>query len=142
MFEVITAAIVIVIALMLYKDKREKEQLISTFRDMFTTLADSTRQFHESVAKMQLAHFDDLEKQSTRQLQILEKQAKSFLETIQAQHEVSALTKQEPPKIEKIVENTIEVEEPQDIPLTEESRIPFIAGVTNFKFEGEEQILD
>jgi len=113
------------------------------------TLKEVTTTFIEQVALMEKNHWEQLEKQSTKQLQILEKQTKDFIGVMGDFIEASKPIQPPPPLVpdihtlDKVLEreNTIEKEELEEQSLDQIERIPMTDGI-KVQFEGEELIHD
>lgn len=108
--------------------KRMVDQYIERSREKDSAYIDS-------LTKLQIQHFATLEKTSAKHLDMLNKQLKEF---------TSYLHKMSQPQINhekyKAVKNEIDKKDPDEIPITEETRIPIVNGV-KVKFEDEEEIL-
>jgi uncharacterized protein (DUF885 family) len=110
---------------------------------------DLTQVFMQSLTEITKSHFEQLEKQSSRQLAILEKQTKNFLDAMTTftiamkEHPVQSVSPM-PDLLDKTErKNTIEKEEPQEQFLDEIGRIPNILDMKvklldEEKFFGEE----
>lgn len=115
-------------------------------RNFYNLIQSNTNTFIEQLTAVEKSHFEQVEKQSTKQLTILEKQTKDFLNTIATitetmQEKPQPLPQPMPDLLDKTSrENTIEEEQPKDYFLDEISRIPNINEM-NVKFIDNEQIL-
>lgn len=121
-------------------DKQDQFDIVRSYSD---TVKEISVAFMQEIAGVEKNHFEQVEKQSTKQLQILEKQTKDFIGVMEKFIEAS-----KPPK-EKITElisnlpereNTIAKEEEEEKSLEDIERIPIVNGI-NVQFEGQEEIL-
>ena len=107
-----------------------------------------TTNFMIQLADVEKKHWEQLEKQSSKQLQILEKQTKDFIGVMTEFIEASKPPVAPPPLVadmtilDKVMEreNTIEKEEKDENFLDEIQRIPMTGNNINVQFDGEEQI--
>ena len=111
----------------------------------------SIGKFMESVSSIQIEHFRDLEKTSDKQLRLMEGHFTDFMKHLKDTEEMlisgninnyygAKNPQQAKDIITSEVENAIEKKETDEIPITDEMRIPIIDGV-KVKFEDEEEIL-
>lgn len=106
-----------------------------------------TISYIDELALLEQKHWEQLEKQSTKQLQILEKQTKDFMSVMGDFINVYKTTNPPPAPVvhsdllDKILdkENTIEKEETEELNLDEIPRIPMTNGI-GVQFEGDEEI--
>lgn len=147
--------IVLIIALIIqagvflyvFKMLERKDTVDDTRSGQFYQLIQSnTNTFIEQLSAVEKSHFEQVEKQSSKQLTILEKQTRDFLSAI------TDITENMKPPIDRIkplpdlldksekITNSIEKEEPKDYFLDEIARIPNINDM-NVKFLDNEQIL-
>lgn len=147
-FDITVQAIAfLLVFLMLYKkDERDKNHSETILRNIFSTQRETTREFMEQIAKIEKSHFETNEKQTGKQVKILEENTKHFLEamtefTIAMQPKPVPLS---PDLIDKTpIKNSIEEEQPKEYFLDEISRIPNIGDMKvkfldEDKFSGEE----
>ncbi len=109
-----------------------------------TSFKEVTTSYIEQLSKLEAEHWKQLEKQSTKQLQILEKQTKDFMSVMSDFIEASKPVAQpiaHPELLDKILEreNTIEKEELEEQNLEDIPRIPMTNGI-GVQFEGDEEI--
>lgn len=122
------------------KDKERQNDILTSYSD---TLKLVSTTFMEEIGEIERVHFQQVEKQSAKQLDILGKQTKDFLTAMTDFVEVS---KPQPvPIVPDLLdnsrrENTIEKEETPEIPLDDMSRIPMVEGIKGVRFEDEEEI--
>lgn len=107
---------------------------ISKFLSFFT---DENKKLYEMVGKMQIEHFKELEKQSSKQFQEMGKQTEKILKHFEQKTEKEVIKPL--PFMADSVENTIEKEDLDEIPLDAMDRIPMVNGI-NLKFEDKEEI--
>lgn len=123
-------------------DNDRNTEVVKMYAD---TVKDISTKFMEQTAYVQKSHFEQLEKQSSKQLTILEKQTKDFIgvmgDFIDANKEQQPLYR-DTHLLDKVLEreNSIEKEEIPEQNLEDIPRIPILDGV-NVQFEGEEEIL-
>lgn len=125
------------------RDERGDEKTSKLLESHYMTLQTISSDFMAKLSEIQGKHFEQLEKQSGKQLTILEKQTKDFLKAIT---DLAVTYQPKPPEItphlldnmEKI-ENSIEKEEVEEKGLDEIPRIPLVNGL-NVQMEGEEEI--
>lgn len=148
-YDFLTITAILVLFLYIFKllqDKGEKsktdtDSIVKAYSD---TVKEISTTFMEEIGKVQKAHFEQLEKQSSKQLVILEKQTKDFMgvmsDFIQASKPERELIR-DTSMLDKILqtENSIEKEEIPEQNLEDIPRIPITQGV-NVMFEGEEEI--
>lgn len=109
-----------------------------------TSLKEVTNKFIEEIARVEKSHFEQLEKQSSKQLQILERQTKDFIGVMG--EFIEASRSKTPDKVEQFVErlpqkeNTIEKEEPEEFNLEDIPRIPMMGNNVGVQFDGDEEI--
>ena len=105
----------------------------------------------ETVSSMQIEHFRDLERTSDKQLKLLDNHFNDFMKHLKETEEMlisgninnyynAKNPQQAKDLITSAVENTIENKETDEIPITDDMRVPIIDGV-KVKFEDEEEIL-
>ncbi len=110
-----------------------------------TSFKEVTTSYIEQLSKLEAEHWKQVEKQSGKQLQILEKQTKDFIGVMEkfiesqrpvvANKEVTELISKLPDR-----ENTIAKEEMEEKELDDIDRVPIVNGM-NLQFEGEEEIM-
>lgn len=108
------------------------------------TIDKVVEKFIQKVADIERTHFEQLQKQSTRQLEILEKQSGDFIDALASLKQPAPEIKQlvsDPHVLDKIMEteNSIEKEEIPEQNLDDINRIPLINNL-NVQFEGEEEV--
>ncbi len=126
------------------KHNDERRQIHDLFSQYTNTTAVTSEKFMEKMAEIQTSHFEQLEKQSGKQLIILEKQTKDFMGVMS---DFIAATRASQPLVpdtsllDKFLEteNSIEKEEIPEQNLEDMSRIPIVSGI-NVQFDGEEEI--
>src|SRR5882724_9799528 len=129
------------------KDKDEKSRLNSLLATHISSLEKTSTTFMQEISKVEMRHFEQLEKTGSKQLTILEKQTKDFLSAMTDFIKALKETPQAVPldMMPHLLDNSgernsIEKEEIADVPLSEIGRIPNINSL-NIKFEDDEQIL-
>lgn len=141
---IIQSIVFLVVFFFIYKkDEDDKDRtgiIMQSYSDM---IKDTTEKYVEELGKVHVSHFEQLEKQSTKQLQILERQTKDYMVGMTKLAEAMQPAPQPivgPDLLDKRqpVENTIEKEDIPDQSLADMPRFP-LDGV-NIKFEGEEEI--
>lgn len=133
-FDITVQAIAFLIVFwMLYKkDEKDKEHSELLLRNSFSTQKETTQTFMEQIAKIEKIHFETNEKQTGKQLKILEENTRHFLSamtefTIAMQPKPVPLSQPVPDLLDKTErKNTIEEEQPKEYFLDEISRIPNI----------------
>ncbi len=129
--------------------QNEKQNKFNT--GMFDAMERLMKGTAETVASMQIEHFRDLEKTSDRQLKLMENHFTGFMKHLKDTEELlisgninnyygAKNPQQAKDLITSAVENTIEEKETDEIPITDDMRVPIIDGV-KVKFEDEEEIL-
>lgn len=125
------------------RDSSESDRTEAILDTYASTVSETIKTFMEQVALTEKHHFEQLEKQSTKQLQVMEKQTKDFLTSIA---DIAAAFKPDPvpfpmPDLldKSQRENTIEKEELPETFLDEMPRIPLADGL-KVKFEDDEEI--
>lgn len=142
----IESVVFLVVFFFIYqKNDRDQVQTGVIMQQYSTMLKDTTEKFIQELSKVQINHFNNLERTSTKQLQILERQTKDYMKGITDLAEALKPTPAPivgPDLLDKVVhtENTIEKEEIPEQSLEDMSRIPLVDGI-NFQFEGEEEII-
>lgn len=122
-------------------DQDKTNDIVKSYSDMVKGLSTS---FMEGITQVQMSHFEQVEKQSTKQLQILERQTKDFIGVMGDFIEASKPPVQ-PDRVVNFLdklpqrENTIEKEEIEEQNLDEIPRIPMTNGI-GVQFEGDEEI--
>ena len=97
------------------------------FKNSLDQINANTEKFYDTVGKMQIKHFENLEKHSAKLLKLIDqKPAREILVP-------------EIRKLEDIDLNEIEKEQITEDPFTEENHIPIVQGL-NLQMEGEELI--
>lgn len=114
------------------------------FSQVIGYLSEANKAMYEMFGKIIAEHFKQLEKQSDKQMKVLEKQSQQFLTSLEgivnyekAKEEKEAF-KPVPLNSEK-VENTIEEKDTEEVDLSDSNRVPIVDGV-KIKFEDEEDI--
>lgn len=125
---------VAVIAATVYKSKQDHDNLVDYTKRIIALTIESTTRHQKDLEKLQVEHFKNLEKHALNQIKILEEQSKEFIKQTKSNSVERAISNFGP-----ITKNDISKEEIEEIPLTEDMRMPIVDGL-KFKFEGEEQI--
>lgn len=122
----------------------KKDNTAEIVQILSTSLKEVTTTFIEELARVEKSHFEQLEKQSTKQLQILERQTKDFIGVMG--DFIEASKPKEVSRVEQFIErlpekeNTIEKEEPEEFNLDEIPRIPMMGNNVGVQFDGDEEI--
>lgn len=95
------------------------------FKNTLDQIESNTEKFYDTVGKMQIKHFENLEKHTAKLLKLLENRP------VQIKEEVR--------KLDSIDTNNISEERIEEDPFTEENHIPIVQGL-NIQFEGDETI--
>jgi hypothetical protein len=114
----------VVFAFLYRKDRLDKKREEEMYLNSLDQIDANTEKFYDMVGKMQIKHFENLEKHTAKFLKLLENRP------VQVKEEVR--------KLESIDTNDISEEVTED-PFTEENHIPIMKGM-NIQFEGEESI--
>ncbi|MCK9370914.1 hypothetical protein M0R04_13470 [Candidatus Dojkabacteria bacterium] len=137
MVEIISVLIFLgVIFFFLYRkdkaDRQREEDIIrlfdNTVRNVLDQVEANTEKFYEMTGKMQIKHFENLEKHTSKLLKLLEQKPVQIVER-----------KEEVTKLDTGLINDIEKIEEREDPFSEENRIPIIPGL-KVQFEGEETV--
>lgn len=147
-FDITVQAIAFLIVFwMLYKkDGRDKEYNDIILRNIFSMQRETTHTFMEQISKIEKSHFETNEKQTGKQLKILEENTKHFLDamtefTIAMQPKPIPISQPLPDLLDKSErKNTIEDEAPKEYFLDEIARIPNINDM-KVKILDEDQFL-
>ena len=128
MIELIFLTFIAVIFFFLYrKDREDRIREEDMFKNSLDQIESNTEKFYDTVGKMQIKHFENLEKHSAKLLKLIDqKPAREILVP-------------EIRKLEDIDLNEIEKEQITEDPFTEENHIPIVQGL-NLQMEGEELI--
>lgn len=142
---IIQSIVFLVVFFFIYKkdddDKLQTGVIMQSYSDM---LKGTVETFIQELGKIEKSHFDNLEKTSTKQLQILERQTKDYMKGISdlAQAMKPNSPTFTPDLLDKLpkAENTIDREDIPDQNLGDMPPIPITDGV-NIQFEGQEEII-
>lgn len=138
-------AFLIVFYLLFKKDEKDKDHNELLLRNIFSMQREHVHTFMEQIAKIEKAHFETNERQTGKQLKILEENTKHFLAamtefTIAMQPKPVPLPHPTPDLLDKSErKNTIEDEQPKEYFLDEIARIPNI-GDMKVKFLDEDSL--
>ena len=133
MVEIANIIFLLVIFFFLYRkdkaDKKREEDILNLFNNTVKNVLDqvesNTEKFYEMTAKMQVKHFENLEKHTGKLLKLLEQKPTQIKDEIK--------------KLDPEEENEIAREEIHEDPFSEDNHIPIVQGL-NVQFEGEETI--
>jgi hypothetical protein len=106
------------------KDRQDRKREEDLYLNSLDQINANTEKFYETVGKMQIKHFENLEKHTSKLLKLLENKP--------------AQVKQEVRRLDELDPNDIS-EQIQEDPFTEENHIPIVPGL-NIQFEGEETV--
>ncbi len=112
------------LAYLFFRDREEKKRFDNSYRNFIDQIESNTEKFYEFSTKIQIKHFEDLEKHSGRFFKLLEQKPAPA---------------EKPIRLDGISANDIEKEEPREDAMTEENRIPIVDGL-KVQFEGEETV--
>ena len=107
------------------KDRQDRVREENMFKNTLDQIESNTEKFYDTVGKMQIKHFENLEKHTAKLLKLLENRP------VQIKEEVR--------KLDSIDTNNISEERIEEDPFTEENHIPIVQGL-NIQFEGDETI--
>ena len=128
MIELIFLTFIAVIFIFLYrKDREDRIREENMFKNSLDQIEANTEKFYDTVGKMQIKHFENLEKHSAKLLKLIE------------QKPAKEIPVPEIRKLEDIYTNDIEKEQITEDPFTEENHIPIVQGL-NVQMEGEEMV--
>ena len=99
----------------------------NTVRNVLDQVEANTEKFYETTGKMQIKHFENLEKHTGRFFKLLEQKPVQIKDKVE--------------KLDAGLINDIENAQEREDPFTEENRIPIIPGL-KVQFEGEETVHD
>lgn len=97
----------------------------NTVRNVLDQVEANTEKFYEMTAKMQIKHFENLEKHTGKLLKLLENKPVQIRETVT--------------KLESIESNDISKEQIHEDPFSEDNHVPIVPGL-KVQFEGEEVV--
>lgn len=107
------------------KDRQDRKREEDLYLNSLDQINANTEKFYETVGKMQIKHFENLEKHTSKLLKLLENKP--------------AQVKQEVRRLDELDTNSIAEERVQEDPFTEDNHIPMVQGL-NLQFEGEETV--
>lgn len=96
----------------------------NTVRNVLDQVESNTEKFYEMTGRMQIKHFENLERHTSKLLKFIDK-------PVQVKEVVR--------KLEELEANDIAKEEIREDPLSDDNRVPIVPGL-NVQFEGEEQV--